>query len=270
LFNAENIDKEKNELVIAIVPHVVRGIDITDADLKGVMSGSSRQIRVEYAPHRAAAPPEQSQTQPQANAAGVAGVVAAGPPATAPPITAASVTTTPGTSVVAAPPATAPAVTAPPATAPPAVPAVPGGPARISFLPGNVDTQLSQTVNVTIYAENATNLASAAAHLQYDPKILRINNVVAADLIQKNSAPLQPSKNILNDAGQADLTVSRAPKDGAASGSGGLFTVVFQAVGRGNTSVTVTGLALNAPDGNGSSGPRIAANIPAALNVNVR
>jgi len=259
LFSAENLDKEKNELVIAIVPHVVRGIDITEADLKGVMSGSSRQIRVEYAPHRAAAPgdqpPAQSSAQPQANAAGMAGVVAAGPPATAPPITA---------------PLTTPVVTAPPAAAPLAVPAAPGGPARISFLPGNVDTQLSQTVNVTIYAENVTNLASAAAHLQYDPKILHINNVVAADLIQKNSAPLQPSKNILNDAGQADLTISRTPKDGAASGSGGLFTIVFQAVGRGNTSVTVTGLALNAPDGNGSSGPRIAANVPAALNVNVR
>jgi general secretion pathway protein D len=259
LFSAENLDKEKNELVIAIVPHVVRGIDITEADLKGVMSGSSRQIRVEYAPHRAAAPgdqpPAQSSAQPPANAAGMAGVVAAGPPATAPPITA---------------PLTTPVVTAPPAAAPLAVPAAPGGPARISFLPGNVDTQLSQTVNVTIYAENVTNLASAAAHLQYDPKILHINNVVAADLIQKNSAPLQPSKNILNDAGQADLTISRTPKDGAASGSGGLFTIVFQAVGRGNTSVTVTGLALNAPDGNGSSGPRIAANVPAALNVNVR
>jgi hypothetical protein len=228
------------------------------------MSGSSRQIRVEYAPHRAATPPDPSQAQPQiqpqANAAIVAGVVAAGPPATAPPIT----------SAAAVPPATAPPVSTPAVTAPPAVPPAPGGPARISFLPGNVDTQLSQTVNVTIYAENVTNLASAAAHLQYDPKILHINNVVAADLIQKNSTPLQPSKNILNDAGQADLTISRTPKDGAASGSGGLFTIVFQAVGRGNTSVTVTGLTLNAPDGTGSSGPRIAANVPAALNVNVR
>jgi hypothetical protein len=150
------------------------------------------------------------------------------------------------------------------------LPATPGGPARISFLPGNVDTQLSQTVNVTIYAENVTNLASAGAHLQYDPKILHINDVVAADLIQKNSSPLQPSKNILNDAGQADLTISRAPKDGGASGSGGLFTIIFQAVGRGNTSVTVMGLTLNAADGNGGPGPRIASNIPAALNVHVR
>jgi hypothetical protein len=165
---------------------------------------------------------------------------------------------------------TSPAVTAPPATAPPALPAAPGGPARISFLPGNVDTQLSQTVNVTIYAENVTNLASAAAHLQYDPKILHINNVVAADLIQKNGAPLQPSKNILNDAGQADLTVSRTPKDGAASGSGGLFTIVFQAVGRGNTSVTVSGVTLTAASGGAGPGPRIDSTMPPVLNVNVR
>jgi hypothetical protein len=153
---------------------------------------------------------------------------------------------------------------------------VPGGAARISFLPGSsVDTQLSQTVNITLYAENVTNLASAAAHLQYDPRILRINNVMAGDLpqknlAQKNGAPLQPSKNILNDSGQADVSVSRAAGDGGASGSGGLFTIVFQAVGRGNTSVTVSGLTLNAASGSAAPGPRIASNLPPALNVNVR
>jgi hypothetical protein len=113
-------------------------------------------------------------------------------------------------------------------------------------------------------------LVSAAAHLQYDPKILRINNIVAGDLPQKNVAPLQPSRNILNDSGQADVSVSRAPADGGASGSGGLFTIVFQAVGRGNTSVTVSGIALNGAAANAAPGQRIPSNTPPPLTVNVK
>src|SRR5581483_8449034 len=111
--------------------------------------------------------------------------------------------------------------TAPPA---PAGPPSPGGPARVSFLPPNVDTQLSSAVTVTVFAENVADLVSLGAHLQYDPRILRINNIVAGDLPQKNGAQLTPSKNILNDSGQADVSVSRGPNDGGVSGSGGLFS----------------------------------------------
>jgi general secretion pathway protein D len=260
LFSAENLQKNKSELVIVIVPHIVRVIDISTSNLRGVAVGNATQIKVGYSPRKGASP-QAAEAQPQ----GIPTAPAA-PPATppaAPPVAA----TPPAT----APPATAPPVAAPPVAAPPATAPPPGGPARISFLPGTtVDTQLSQTVNVTVYAENVTDLMSAAAHLQYDPKILRINNIVAGDLPQKNVAQLQPSKNILNDSGQADVSVSRGPGDGGVSGSGGLFTIVFQAVGRGNTSVTVSGVALNSAGANAAAGQRIPSNAPPALTVNVK
>jgi general secretion pathway protein D len=253
LFSAENIQKGKSELVIVLIPHIVRGIDISSSNLKPTAVGNATQIKVGYAPRRGAS--EQPQGAPPAPAVPAPPAAApqpGAPPATAPP--------------VAEPPTAAQPATVPPGAAPPA-----GGPARISFLPGtSVDTQLSQTVNVTLYAENVADLVSAAAHLQYDPKILRINNIVAGDLPQKNVAPLQPSRNILNDSGQADVSVSRAPADGGASGSGGLFTIVFQAVGRGNTSVTVSGIALNGAAANAAPGQRIPSNTPPPLTVNVK
>jgi general secretion pathway protein D len=242
LFSAENVQKDKTELVIAIIPHIVRGPDLTTSNLKSVAAGNSTEIKVNHAPRRSV---------PGA-AAEASGLVttpsAAGPPATAPPLTAAA--------------PVPPPVTAPP---PPVGPALPGGPPRISFMPATgVDTQLSQAVTVALYAENVTDLTSAAAHLRFDPRILRITNITAGDLPQRNGAQLQPSRNILNDTGSADVTVSRGPSDGGVSGSGNLFSITLQAVGRGTTSLAVTGVSLT-----GSTGQAIQSNTPPALVVNV-
>jgi general secretion pathway protein D len=249
LFNSENVEHDKSELVIAIIPHIVRGPDISASNLRGVAAGTSTQIRVNMA-SRPPVPAPPAQGQGVLNQGGVNTPGPAGPPATAPPLNA----------NLQASPANAPPANVIPVNAPPA------GPARVSFLPGaGIDTQLGQQVTVSLHAENMRDLASAAAHLQFDPRILRITNITAGDLPQKNGASLQPSKNILNDTGTADFSVSRAPDSGGATGTGDLFSIVFQAVGRGNTSVKLSGMSLGNP-----AGQPIASNTPPELVVNVR
>ena len=252
LFSGENLQDNRNELVIALIPHIVRGPDVGASDLRGVDAGNAVQIKVSRGPQVAAAG-ERPAAEPAAVPA--PGVV---PPATTPPPTAPR------------PPATAPPVAGPPATAPPLAPgAAPGtAAARISFLPPLAEAQLNSSVTVTIYGDNITDMASVAAQLKYDPKILRINNITAGDLPQRNTPEAgraEPSKNILNDTGQADVSLSRAPAGGGISGGGGLFTVVFQAVGRGSTNVTLSSVGLKTP-----AGRTINAAIPPALVVNVK
>lgn len=108
-------------------------------------------------------------------------------------------------------------------------------------------------------------MASAAAQLRFDPRILRINNIVSGDLPQRNAGTLEPSKNILNDSGQADMSVNRAADKGPVSGAGGLFTVVFQAVGRGNTTVSLSSISLKSP-----TGQSIGVTPPPPLTVSVK
>ncbi len=215
LFSGENVQNNRNELVIALIPHIVRGPDITASNLKPVAAGNATQIKVGYAPRKAE---PWRHRQPELRRAAGALV---GPPATAPPF--------------AGPPATAPPNAAPPATAPPnpaplrGAPAAGSGTARISFSPATTQAQLNSTVTVTLAGDNISNLASVAAQLRYDPRILRINNIVAGDLPQRGLAPgvtLEPSKNILNDSGQADMSVSR----GAAGGGFGRGRIVHRGV----------------------------------------
>ena len=50
LFSGENLQNNRNELVIALIPHIVRGPDITESNLKPVAAGNATQIKVGYAP----------------------------------------------------------------------------------------------------------------------------------------------------------------------------------------------------------------------------
>jgi general secretion pathway protein D len=264
LFSNEDVERNKTELVIALVPHIIRGPEISASNLRGISSGSATQIKVSYDTSKlvqdgiAAAPP--------ASAIGGPGVAASATSATTPAVTPAVINAPPAT----APPATAPPATAPPATAPPAriglgVPGVsvpvmgmPNavsagsnaaganavGPTFVLLQPAASTVPLNSSVNMSINAENVTNLADVTAQLQYDPKILRVTNIVAGDLPGRNSAPLEVSKTVQDDAGRADMRLSRGPAGGTISGSGSLFTVVFQAIGRGNTTVTLNAVGI--------------------------
>jgi len=279
LFSNEDTERNKTELVIALIPHIVRGPDITASNLRGVSSGSSGQIKVSY---------DSVKLADGIAANGAAAAAAAAPPSTAvlPAATAPPVTAPPTT----APPATAPPATAPPATAPPAgraslgipgvsVPLMGGQPmpgfgptppvslgatARVALQPSASTAALNSALTMTIYAENVVNLADVAAQLQYDPKILRVTNIVAGDLPGRNLAPLELSKTVPDDGGKADMRLSRGSNGGTISGSGSLFSVVFQAVGRGNTSVTLNSLGITSP-----AGP-VAASTPAPAAVSVQ
>ena len=50
LLGSESTDKERGELLIAMIPHIVRTPDLTAADLRGVAAGSDQVVRVTYAP----------------------------------------------------------------------------------------------------------------------------------------------------------------------------------------------------------------------------
>jgi len=227
LFTDEKIEKSQTELLITLIPHIVRSPDITEANMRTVPSGNVTNVRMLRGPAAGSTPASTPRNSP------------------ASPIAAAS--PSPSASVTPQPPST-PAATA----------------ATVSFLPAQLDAPLSSAATVTLRVANITDLNALTAQLKFDPKILHINNVVAGDLIQQTGPPLSPSKNILNDTGEALISVARDPKGPGVSGSGGLVTITFQAVGRGTTTVTVPQLMLkNTP------GQPVATNTP-VLTVNVK
>ncbi len=170
LFSGESIEKDRTELVIALIPHIVRGQEVSGSNLRGIAAGNATQIKVSYAP-RVVAPATPAAPAAATTPAPVPPVSAppvSAPPATAPPVTGPPVTAPP---VPAAPPATAPPVpgTAAAIPVPPlpngvggGAPAAPG-PARLTLSAPAPAAQLNSTITVTLAAQNITNLAGVTA-----------------------------------------------------------------------------------------------------------
>jgi general secretion pathway protein D len=281
LFQGQSIDRQRRELMIAIIPHIIRRPEITAENLRGVAAGNAQTVKVTMSPR------EEAPARPPA--ADSAAAPAAGTPSTAPgaaatrPVPPAAVTNppavTPGPGVPPAPPATAPPVTTPPATAPPAtapallppatalppVPgAVPAGSASVHFQPATVEANLSSAFTVTLVVENGTDVGSAPMAVQFDPKILRINDVTRGEFLANDGQQPVFTKNIMNDTGNVTIQLSRMPNSAGVSGSGNLVSFSFQAIGRGSTSVTVPNLTVR-----NSASQAISTSTP-ALVVNVK
>jgi general secretion pathway protein D len=232
-FGGENIDKEGEELMIALIPHIIRTPDYTPENLRGIYAGNDAQIKLNYAPR----------AEPAAPAA------AAPPPS---PVTSPFVTTpaNPAPAVPASPvPAAPPASAAPPAPAAPKVQSPPPpGPlaqARVSFMPASIQTTLSNVVTVAVQLENGTDLSAAAPiKIKFDPTQLRLNDITPGDLFSRDGVRATSSKDIRNDSGEATLTITRLPNSPGVSGSGIIATLSFVAVGKGSSTLTITDLGL--------------------------
>ena len=217
LFGTEKLERNRGELLVVLVPHVVRAPDYSEANLRGVSAGNDQNVKLNYAPRAVPAP------APAPPAAAV-------PPAGTPEL----------------PPATAPAqtapTTAPPETVPtpaPAPPAADAPPAAMLFNPPSVQTQLNSAVTVAVQVQNVKDLFSAPLKIRFDPKVLRLNSVHPGALMTGDGQKVNFSENIANEAGEATITLNRLPGSGAVTGSGALLQLTFQTVGRGTSDVSV-------------------------------
>jgi general secretion pathway protein D len=230
LFSSKTVNKTSQELLIALIPHIVRRPDYSQEEMRAIAVGNATVVKLNYAP--------------QAQAPGEPGPKATTP---APPATPTNPLVASPSSASPAPATTTPQANTPPGAMPPvgAVPP-PGGPppsaaqppATVSFVPAQVDTIMGGSFNVTMAISNATDLFSAPLQVKYDPKVLKLNDVVQGNLMASDGQQVTFTKNILNDTGEADITLNRLPGNGGVTGSGILVTLSFATIGRGSTSVS--------------------------------
>jgi len=197
LFGNVSKDKQKEQLMIALIPHIVRRPDVTGLDMRGIAAGTDAEVKLSFGPRV----PE---------------------PAAPAPVPASAPGAAPGT------------------TTSPVTPAVPGGASALIFNPAKVEARLSSQVNITLQAQNITDLASAPVKVRWDPKVLRLEMITAGALLNEDGKIMAPSLDIRNDTGDASIEVNRVAGAAGVSGTGALLQLTFTAVGKGTTTVSVT------------------------------
>jgi general secretion pathway protein D len=209
LFTSEDIENSTTELVIALIPHVMRRMDVNRENLRTIAVGNATTVKLNYGPEKATGTPTVAAPAPAAGAP-----AAAAPAATAP-----------------TPPATAPA--------PPPAPASVQPSPSARFLPAQLDATVGNTVTTTVMLDHVKDLFSAPMHIKFDPKLLRLNDVAQGNLLSSDGQQVVFTKNVLNDSGEATVTLNRMPGASGVSGAGTAVTLTFQAVARGAATVSV-------------------------------
>ena len=250
LFTSESVDRQRQELMIALIPHVVRRPEYTAENLRGIAVGNQTSVHLNYGRQLGSTPPVAPRKEdPAAATPPMTAAGSAMPPATAPPMGALGM----------APPATAPPMgapgMAPPATAPaaeePAKPVAPKpvGNAVVRFLPPRVEINAQGTTTVALIIENATDVSSAPLQVTFDSKVVKLNDAGRGDFFSSDGQIPVFTKNIQNDAGAAAVNLNRLPNTPGVSGSGMLTQLTFQAVAKGSTTVTVPNLTVRNAQG---------------------
>lgn len=226
LFGSSSKNKQTGELMIALIPHIIRTPDYTAENLRGIYAGSDQVVKLYYAPK-----PEEAPAAPAANPPaappGNSPAANAVPAATAPQVV-------PGVPQVGAP-SVAPAVPA----APPAAPGQ-AGQAQVRFAPAAIEAKPGAAVSVSVQIDNVADLFSASPiRVKYDASLLKLNDATPGELFTRDGVHITSVKDIRNEVGEATLTIARAPGTKGISGTGSVLMLNFTAIGKGTGTVTL-------------------------------
>lgn len=238
-FSISRVEQNENEILVVLIPHIVRLPTIEDTNLKSVASGTDQvfTVRFEQEDNGEGALPEQG---------------AAIEPKPKEPVQAAAAPTTPAPAPTPTPaepetPAPAPAAPVTPTPAPqPAQPAAQpsqpeGGGASLRFDNPAATVQSGQTFTMNVLVDGAEQLFGSPLRIRYNREQLNLVDIVKGDFLAGEEATdLIFSRNIRNQVGQAAVNISRFPGTGGADGSGVLVTLTFEALAAGQANVVVT------------------------------
>jgi general secretion pathway protein D len=246
--SSDKVESNDADLLVVLIPHIVRAPEISPENLRGIATGTETIWRVNYQPKPGAAAPavpvkpaqtkpetQPVETQPEAPPAANFPPTPAGPEAVPPPA-----------------PSAQPAQDLP--TLSPGIPGLarPGGAPsgddaaqpRVVFSASTVQPALNSLVTVNVNVETVQDLFAAPMKLSYDGKVLKLIDVKRGAFLAQDGQQVTFEKTILDDPGGAVVALNRVAGAGGVSGSGTLVSLLFQAVGRGTTSVTFSDLTL--------------------------
>lgn len=134
----------------------------------------------------------------------------------------------------------------------------------LSVLPRESTTTVNGPVNIEVRVDNAKDLSSATMSIAFDPTVLTLKEVVEGDFMKKDGKNVSLVSSTPPNGGAVDVQINRVTDEKGISGSGTLFTLVFEGQRAGASSrVDFRNVRLLNP----SRGPINADIFPGLINV---
>jgi general secretion pathway protein D len=211
----ERVENEDQEVLIVVIPHIIRIPNITAANLRSIASGTDTnpEIRLESVVMSPTLIP-------------VAGNGAAGSTAPA--------GATPGAAASAA------------ANGTPATAASASGTASLGFEPAQISLKAGETTTIGVVVQGAQDLYSIPMLMQYDPKVISVEDVRQGGFLSGGQQPIAVVQRVDKERGQAIVSGTRMPNTPGVSGNGTIFGLVVRGVAPGTSTLSI--LQVNARD----------------------
>ena len=204
LFSQTNKEHKENEIVFALIPHIVRGQELSELNQRALQVGTASAIELRRVNRPATPAPAPGQTIAPASQPAV--------PTTAPPAN--------------------PQQTSPPQAA--------AGGATFVFDPAAVNQKVGATFAVNVLLTGAQNVYSVPLQVSYDPKILQVVNISNGGLLSQDRQAVALVHRDDDQGGALQITATRPPGSGGVSGQGAVVTLTFLAKASGQSQLTIS------------------------------
>ncbi|MGC1620933.1 MAG: hypothetical protein WA765_20760 [Candidatus Acidiferrum sp.] len=210
LFSSDSIEHQEDEVLIMLIPHIVRLPQWTKENLRAIYTGSDQEIEV----RRESEVRTPTQEKPKPTALAPAGTVATG-----------------GTSAAA----TAPGMNPPQGQA-----------GKLRFEPAGITLKVGETKTIGVVVDNVNDLFSIPMLLQYNPAVVSIEEVQHAvgegqhgGFLSGGTQEIAIVSNVNKEKGQAIISATRQPNTPGVSGSGTLLGIVIKGIAAGATNLSI-------------------------------
>src|SRR5580700_3185692 len=228
LFGQTTQDHSTDELIFAIVPHIIRGTELSEVNQRAIDIGTATTIALRHvsqaaAPAAAPAPANSPSAMPSQPS-----------PASQPPANQATVAPAAG----GAPPPQS----ANPSGVPVIQPATQAANGMPSFLfdPPTITAAKGNTFAVNLLISGAQNVYSVPVQMYYDPSRMQLLNVSNGSFLSQDGQTVALVHREDESTGTLTVTATRPPGAGGVSGQGTVITLTFMAKTAGQTPLTIT------------------------------
>jgi len=193
-------DRQQNDVLVVLIPRIVRLPDWTKANLRPILAGSEQQVQVRRE--------SEIRTPSQRPAA----------PTTQAPVPngAAASNAAPSNQMAGDPNAS-----------------------RVRFEPGVLSLKVGETPTIGIAVDNVTDLFSIPMMIQFDPNVISIEEVQHGAFLSGGNQEIAIVQRVDAEHGQAIISATRQPNTPGVSGSGTLLGLKIKAKAPGNAKISI-------------------------------
>lgn len=210
LFSGENVDHQEDEVLIVLIPHIVRLPEWTTENLTPLDTGPDQEIHISRENEvRTPSPAPRPPTPPTA------------------PGAAAATGTAPGAAAAAVNPAQT-------------------QPGKLRFEPSSITLKVGETKTIGIVVENVNDLFSIPMLLQFNPSVISIGDIQHAvgagqhgGFLSGGTQEIAIVSNTNNEKGQSIISATRQPNTPGVTGSGTLLGIVIKGVAPGTSTISI-------------------------------